>query len=168
MAEKLTEKQVADLVAILRTDASIDAKVQQVTGVKSSIKQHNVPEPCIVPLFDALRTASSSQHAVLVNAGFSALNHLLARLSRQEPKYLSKEASRTLPLVTEKLGDQKEKIRQLAIQCLLTIYKVASQDVERLVRDTVMTGKSSRAKEAALQWLLQVGIRCKAQLHGFE
>lgn len=158
MAEKITDKQVADLIAILRTDASIDAKVQQVTLIKSGIKQQNVPEPCILPLFEALRTASSSQHAVLVNAGFSALNHLLTRLSRQEPKYLAKEGPRTLPLVIERLGDQKEKFRQLAIQCLITLYKVAPQDVERFVRNTAMVGKNSRAKEASLHWLLQVRI----------
>ncbi|GAB1319001.1 suppressor of tub2 mutation [Madurella fahalii] len=163
MAEKITDKQVADLIAILRTDASIDAKVQQVTLIKSGIKQQNVPEPCILPLFEALRTASSSQHAVLVNAGFSALNHLLTRLSRQEPKYLAKEAPRTLPLVTEKLGDQKEKFRQLALQCLITLYKVAPQDVERFVRNTAMAGKNPRAKEASLHWLLQMH-----QEHGLQ
>ncbi|KXX79775.1 Protein STU1 [Madurella mycetomatis] len=163
MAEKITDKQVADLIAILRTDASIDAKVQQVTLIKSGIKQQNVPEPCILPLFEALRTASSSQHAVLVNAGFSALNHLLTRLSRQEPKYLAKEAPRTLPLVIERLGDQKEKFRQLAIQCLITLYKVAPQDVERFVRNTAMAGKNARAKEASLHWLLQMH-----QEHGLQ
>jgi CLIP-associating protein 1/2 len=156
MADKLEEKQVSDLAAILRTDASMDAKVLQVNQIKSSIKQHNVPDACVAPLFDALRAASSSQHAVLVNAGFTALNHLLTRLSRQEPKYLAKEATRTMPLIIEKLGDQKDKFRTLALQSMITIYQAAPTDVERLVRNTAMVGKNPRAKEASLQWLLQV------------
>jgi CLIP-associating protein 1/2 len=156
MAEKLNENQVSDLIALLRTDASVDAKVQQVTNIKSGIKQHNVPDACVVPLFEALRIASSAQHAVLVNAGFTALNHLLTRLSLQEPKYLVKEAARTLPLIIDKLGDQKEKFRQLALQSLATLYKVNPVEVERSVRNTAMVGKNPRAKEASLQWLLQV------------
>ncbi|MGU5411536.1 hypothetical protein ACV1G5_19260, partial [Acinetobacter baumannii] len=79
-----------------------------------------VPDHLIPQVFDGLRTASSSQHAVLVNAGFTSLNHLLTRLSRQEPKYLAREVKATLPLVIEKLGDQKEKFRSLASQALVT------------------------------------------------
>lgn len=156
MAEKINEEQVADLVAILRTDAAVDAKIQQLNAIKSGIKQHNVPETCVASLFDALRAASSSQHAILVNAGFTALNHLLTRLSRQEPKLLAKEAARTLPVIIEKLGDQKEKLRTLAMQSLITLYKMAPMEVERSVRNAAMVGKNPRAKEASMQWLLQV------------
>ncbi|KAM7183780.1 protein STU1 [Rhypophila sp. PSN 637] len=156
MTEKITDQQVADLTAILRTDEKIDHKVNQLNLIKSGIKQHNVPDTCVAPLFEALRTASSSQHAVLVNAGFTSLNHLLTRISRQDPKLLAKEAARTLPLIVDKLGDQKEKFRSLALQAMVTIYKVAPLDVERSVRNTAMVGKNPRAKEASLQWLLQM------------
>lgn len=156
---KLTEKQVADLTTILHSDSSIDVKVQHVTAVKSGIKQHNVPEVTIPQLFDALRSATTSPHAALANAGFTALNHLLTRLSRQEPKFLAKEAARTLPCVIEKLGDPKDKFRSLAVHSLVTLYTVAPVDVERYVRNTAMGGKNARAKETSLQWLLQVRIR---------
>jgi CLIP-associating protein 1/2 len=147
---KLTDTQVADLLTVLRSDQSLDHKVQFVTTIKSAIKQHNVPDTSVVPLFEGLRTASSSQHAALVNVGFTALNHLLTRLSRQEPKLLLKEAARTLPLIVEKLGDPKDKFRSTAMQALNTIYSVTPTDVERVIR------KNPRAKEAAMQWLLQV------------
>lgn len=156
MAERLTDKQVTDLVDMLRSGAALDNKVQMVTNVKSAIKQHNVPETCIPQLFEALRNASTAQHAALVNAGFTALGHLLTRLSRQEPKHIGKEAVRTLPVIIEKLGDQKDKYRTLAAQALTTIYAVNASEVERMVRATAMTGKNPRAKEAALHWLLQV------------
>ncbi|KAK2044477.1 ARM repeat-containing protein [Colletotrichum somersetense] len=154
MAEKITEDQVNDLLKILRTDASVDHKVQHVTGIKSGIKQHNVPDTLVPLVFDGLRTASVSPHAVLVNAGFTALNHLLTRLSRQEPKYIAKEAKHTLPLVIDKLGDPKDKFRSLASQALTTIYTAAPMDVERSVRNVAMVGKNPRAKEAGMHWLL--------------
>jgi CLIP-associating protein 1/2 len=161
MAERITDQQVADLIALLRTDAPVDVKVQHVTAVKSSIKQHTVPETCILPVFDALRTASSSQNSILVNAGFTALNHLFTRLARQDPKILAKEGVRTLPLVVEKLGDPKEKFRQVAQQALVTLYKVAPAKVD--IRNVAMVGKSAKAKEASLHWLLQMH-----QEHGLQ
>jgi len=156
MAERLTDDQVEGLLVILRKDTSIDAKVQYVTAIKSSIKQHNVPDTCVAPLFEGLRQASTSQHSALVNAGFTALNHLLTRLSRQEPKYLNKEAKQTLPLVVEKMGDQKDKFRALGVQALATMYAHMPTDVERFVRNVAMVGKNPRAKESSMQWLLQV------------
>ncbi|TGJ80370.1 hypothetical protein E0Z10_g8393 [Xylaria hypoxylon] len=156
MAERLTEDQVQGLLAILKKDTTIDAKVQYVTAIKSGIKQHNVPDSCVAPLFEGLRQASTAQHAALVNAGFTALNHLLTRLSRQDPKYLHREAKLTLPLIVEKMGDQKDKFRTLAIQAMATMYSQLPVDAERFVRNAAMTGKNPRAKEAGLQWLLQM------------
>lgn len=155
---KLTDQQVADLATVLKSDSSLDAKVQYVTNIKSGIKQHNVPETCIPQLFEGLRVASASQHAILANASFTALNHLFTRMSRQEPKFLSKEAARTLPLVIEKLGDQKDKVRALACQGLNTIYAVAPAEVERFIRNSAMTGKNARAKEESMHWLLKVRL----------
>ncbi|KAK6087387.1 hypothetical protein SCUP234_01545 [Seiridium cupressi] len=156
MAERLTDQQVTDLLAILRKDTSVDAKAQAVTAVKSGIKQHNVPDTCVLPLFDALRIASTSQHSALANAGFTALNHLLTRLSRQEPKYIHKEAKHTLPLIVDKMGDQKDKLRALAIQAMTTMYGATPTESERFVRNVAMAGKNPRAKESSLQWLLQM------------
>ena len=156
MGEKITEEQVANLCAILRTDASVDAKVHQINNIKSGIKQNNVPDVSVPLLFEATRTAMSTPHAALTNAGFSTLNHLLTRLSRQEPKHITKEAPRTLPLVIEKMGDQKEKYRQLAAQCLTTFWKNAPIDVERIVKNAGLVGKNSRMKEASMYWVVQV------------
>lgn len=156
MGEKITEEQVANLLAILRTDSSVDAKVHQINNVKSGIKQNNVPEACVAPLFEAARTSMTASHGSLVNAGFSTLNHLLTRLSRQEPKYIVKEASRTLPLLIEKMGDQKEKYRQLATQCLTTLWKNAPLDAERVVKASGLIGKNPRLKEASMNWIVQV------------
>ncbi|KAI1470221.1 ARM repeat-containing protein [Daldinia caldariorum] len=156
MAEMLTEDQVAGLLTILRKDVSVDTKVQHLTAVKSAIKHYSVPDVCVAPLFEALRLASSSQHTILVHAGFTTLNHLLTRMSLQEPKYLAKEAKNTLPLIVDKMGDQKDKIRGLAIQAMVTMHNNVPIDAERFVRNTAMVGKNQRAKESSLQWLMQM------------
>jgi CLIP-associating protein 1/2 len=156
MGEKLTEEQVANLLTLLRADVPVDTKVQHINIIKSGIKQNNVPDVCILPLFEATRLATTSPHAALANAGFSTLSNLLARLSRQEPKYVVKEAGRTLPLVVEKMGDLKEKHRQLAAQCLTTFWKAAPVDVERIIKNVGLVGKNSRMKEASLSWVTEV------------
>jgi CLIP-associating protein 1/2 len=157
MGEKITDAQAAELLALLRTDTSVDAKVAQINHVKSGIKQNNVPDACVGSLFEITRISMSSQQAALVNAGFTTLNHLLTRLSRQEPKHITREAIRTLPFVIDKLGDTKDKFRALAGQCLTALWKAAPGDVEKAVRETAMMGKNARAKETAAQWVVQVG-----------
>lgn len=157
MAERITEEQVEELQALLASDASIDAKVARVTAVKTGIKHHNVPDECVAPLFEALRKAARNQHANLVNAGLTSLNHLLTRLSRQDPRYIHQEKAATVKLFVEKMGDGKDKFRLLAIQSLVTMCKVEGprEDVEKAVKE-VMEGKNvkAKAKEASVQWLL--------------
>lgn len=77
MGEKITEEQVDDLLAILKSDAkSVEIKVQGLNNAKSSIKQNNIPDACVPPLFEITRMAMSSQQALLVSAGFSTLGKL--------------------------------------------------------------------------------------------
>ncbi|RKF57525.1 Protein stu-1 [Golovinomyces cichoracearum] len=153
--EKLNEEQVSNLLEILRTDATIDTKVNLINQVKSGIKQNNVPDACIHPVFEATRAAMTSQQAAIVNAGFTTLGHLLSRISRQEPKYIAKEAGRTLPLVMEKMGDSKEKYRQLAAQCLTIFWNKAPSEVERTVKNTGLVNKNSRMKDSCMSWIVQ-------------
>lgn len=158
MAERISDEQVEALQKILASDRPIDEKVAQVTAVKTGIKHHNVPDTCVAPLFEALRKASRSPHGVLIGAGLTSLNHLLTRLSRQEPRYISQERKETLKLLVEKMGDQKDKFRTVAIQSLVTICKVddVREAVEIAIKE-IMNGKTVKAKagESSLLWLLQ-------------
>lgn len=167
MADKITDDQVADLLRVVRSDVAVDVKVQHVNGIKSGIKQHNVPDHLVPQIAEGLRAASTSQHGILVNAGFTALNHLLTRLSRQDPRFLTKEVKGSLPVVIDKLGDPKEKLRSLASQALTTLYAVAPADVERSVRNIAMAGKNSRAKEAGMQWVLLMHQEHGLQFRGY-
>jgi len=158
VGEKITEDQVTNLLSVLRTDASVETKVGLFNSIKSGIKHNNVPEPGVATLFEAIRTAMSSQHTGLVYAGFSTLNHLLMRLSRQEPRHLQREAARTLPLVLEKSGDQHKNFKKCATECLETFWmnKGAAVEVERIIKNVGLTGKSPRIKETLMQWIALV------------
>lgn len=162
MAEKITDEQVACLQKILASDASVEDKVAQVTAVKAGIKHHNVPDTCVASLFTSLRLASENQHAILVNAGLTSLNHLLTRLSRQDPKCIARERKTTLDLLVKKMGDQKEKFRLLAVQSMITMYKIdeVAPDVEARVREAMGGTKNFKAQESSLQWLLQAHQEC--------
>lgn len=158
MGDKLTDTAALSLLALLRTDAPTDTKVASLTLAKSSIKQHNLPDAAAPPLFESTRLALLSTHTALVNAGFTTLNHLLTRMTRQEPRAIARETKATLPLVVERLGDQKEKYRTLAGSCLTAFWRVAGGEVERGVREGALVGKSARAKEAGMGWIVQVGF----------
>ena len=157
MGEKLTDAAAQALLALLRSDSSVDSKVASLTHAKSSIKQHNLPDACVPPLFESARLAMVSQHTALVNAGFTTLNHLLTRMTRQEPRAIVRETKATLPLVLERVGDAREKYRALAGLCLTAFWRVAQAEVERGVREGVLQGRSGRGKEGGMGWIVQVG-----------
>lgn len=156
MGEKINDAQVTDLLALLRTDGSIETKVVHITNVKSAIKQNNVPDSCVTGLFEITRLATASQQSALSHAGFTTLHYLLSRLSSQDPRHIAREAPRTLPIVIERIGDHKEKYRALAAHCLTTFWKAAPLDVEKILKSFGMAGKNPRAKEASMQWLVHV------------
>lgn len=156
---KITDAQVADILGIMRTnEASVDLKISCHEDLKASIRHHSLLDSVIPPIFECVKLAMTSQHAALVGAGFSTLGHLLKRLTLQEPKQLTIHGPRILPLLGDRLGDQKDRQRALASQCLSDLWKVCPQEVERLIRDTTMVSKSPRTKEASLRWVAKVGL----------
>lgn len=156
--EKLTEDQASDLLSLVQSNASTDAKVNAISTAKSAVKRNNVPDACVPLLFEMARITMVSSQAVLVHAGFSTLNHLLTRLTTQEPKHIERQAKHTLPLVMDKMGDLKERNRDMATQCLTTFWRAASPEVERFVKNQGLVGKNSRAKETSMHWIVQVRL----------
>ncbi|OBT85595.1 hypothetical protein VE02_05156 [Pseudogymnoascus sp. 03VT05] len=167
MGEKLTDAAAQALLTLLRSDSSVDSKVASLTTAKSSIKQHNLPDACVPPLFESARLAMVSQHTALVNAGFTTLNHLLTRMTRQEPRAIVRETKATLPLVLERVGDAREKYRGLAGLCLTVFWRVAGPEVERGVREGVLGGRSGRAKEGGMGWIVQMHEEYGLQFRSF-
>jgi CLIP-associating protein 1/2 len=150
--------KATDLLAALKnSNNSIEAKAAQLTKLKSEIKQKNVPESAVATIFDAFRYAISSQHSSLSGAGFSALGHLLKRLYLQEQhQIIAGQGRSTYPLLLERLGDHKERIRAQAAQAFSDFWSASSVEVEHHVLEVALVGKNARAKETCMVWLVNV------------
>ncbi|PGH11109.1 hypothetical protein AJ79_05054 [Helicocarpus griseus UAMH5409] len=142
------------LAALKNNNLSIEIKAQHLNKLKSEIKQKNVPEIAISTIFDAFRAAISSQHSSLSAAGFSALGHLLKRLYLQELQQAIAAQGRCLyPLLLERLGDHKERVRAQAAQAFSDFWQAAPVEVEHHVLEVALVGKNPRAKETSMTWL---------------
>ncbi|RHZ66676.1 suppressor of tub2 mutation [Aspergillus turcosus] len=149
------ELKAAELVAALKnSNMSIDTKVAHLQCIKSDIKQKNVPEGAVPSIFESIRLAISSQHSSLSGAGFSTLGHFLKRLLIQELHHLVALQCRALyPLLVERLGDHKERIRAQAAQSFTDMWLAAPEEVEQCVLGQALVGKNPRAKEMSMIWL---------------
>lgn len=146
------------LVAFKNPNLSVDSKIAYLSSVKSDIKQKNVPEGAIRPIFETLRLAISSQHYSVLGAGFSTLGHLLKRLAIQEQQqWIVHQTQNLYPILLERLNDQKERIRAQAASIFTELWPFAGSEVEYHVLEVALVGKNHRAKEMSMLWLANVG-----------
>ncbi|GLA26047.1 suppressor of tub2 mutation [Aspergillus niger] len=152
---KSMEPKATELVATLKNlNLAIDAKVSFLNSVKSDIKQKNVSEGAIPPIFESLRLSIASSHSTLLSAGFSTLGHFLKRLFIQEQhSIVASQARHLYPLLLERLGDHKERVRAQAAQAFTDFWPAASHEVEQHVLGTALVGKNNRAREMSMIWL---------------
>lgn len=157
LAGQLTmEQQALHVLAVLRNShVALETKLDHLTKLKTHIKHHHVPEPAINPAFEVVRFAISTPQ--FTDAGFSILSHLTKRLELQEQLSLTAaQGKKIYPIILERLGDAKDRVRLRAIQGLTELWKASPTDVEQLIRDSALAGKGPRAKEAAMQWIIKV------------
>ncbi|KKZ65297.1 hypothetical protein EMCG_08813 [[Emmonsia] crescens] len=142
------------LAALKNPNLSVEAKTQQLTKLKSEIKQKNVPDIAISTVFEAFRYAIASQHSSLSAGGFSALGHLLKRLYLQDlHQAIAAQGRSTYPLLLERLGDHKERVRSQAAQAFSDFWQASPVEVEHHVLEVALVGKNPRAKETSMAWL---------------
>ncbi|MCJ1403770.1 suppressor of tub2 mutation [Xylographa trunciseda] len=149
------EQQATHLLAVLKnSNVTVDTKIDLLTKLKTQIKHQQVPEVAITPVFEVVRTAISNAH--LLDAGFSILFHLTKRLELQDQSsIIAAEGKKTYSYILERLGDAKDRTRSWAIQALTEFWKASHTDVEQIIRDMALSGRSPRAKEAAMQWVVK-------------
>lgn len=154
------EAKAAELLAAFKNpNLSVDSKVAHITGIKSDIKQKNVPEGAIVTIFETLRLAITSQHSSVSSAGFSTLGHFLKRLSIQDQQqWIMSQARNFYPILMERLGDHKERVRAQSASIFTELWTVSSAEPEYYVLECALVGKNPRAREMSLLWLSNVCI----------
>ena len=155
------ETLATEAQASLKSNAPIDEKLNQLTNLKQEIKHRSCPERAIPIIFNVIRISLSTPHAV--DAGFSILGHLTKRLVLQNLQHhIHHHTTKLFPVILERLGDVRDRLRQRAIASLSDFCPIsdeAQKDVEQFVRDTVLTNKNPRAKQSAMQWILDVSHR---------
>ncbi|KAJ5224765.1 Protein stu1 [Penicillium citrinum] len=149
------EAKAGELLAVFKNpNVSIDSRVAHLTAIKSDIKQKNVPEEAILTIFDTLRLAINSQHYSVASAGFSTLGHFLKRLSIQnQQQWILSQARNLYPVLLERLGDHKERVRAQSASIFTELWSHASNDAEYYVLECALVGKNPRAKETSMLWL---------------
>jgi hypothetical protein len=164
---KLHDSSGQEVLKIIRdNNITNEVKLHELGELKKSIKHYQIPEPSISPLFEITRLCMNQQHSILFSTGFAMLAHLLKRLHLQEPDYIIPQTGRLLPLVAERLGEAKERNRDIACQILVDIWRVCPQEVETTIRDNVMTGKSVYAKQTGMIWISKVGNHTRTESAG--
>lgn len=156
------EAKAAELLAAFKNpNVSVDARVAHLTSIKSDIKQKNVPDGAIATIFETIRLAITSQHYSVSSAGFSTLGHFLKRLSIQDQQqWIVSQARNFYPLLMERLGDHKERIRAQSASIFTELWPMATSEVEYYVLECALVGKNPRAKEMSLLWLSNVSSVC--------
>ena len=150
------EQQADDVLAMVKNhNLSMENKIKAITDLKAQIKHRQVPDAAVSPTFEVIRIGIATPS--LLDAAFATLSHLIKRLTLQDQQHiLSSQGNKTYPLILERLGDQKDRVRLRASNALTDFWTVSPSDVEQLVRDMVLSGKNPRAKEAGMQWVSKV------------
>jgi CLIP-associating protein 1/2 len=152
------DTQAYDLLLVMRNgEVAVETKVSLIATLKSDIKNRHVPENAVPCIFDIVRHAVASPHSSLSGAGFTTLGYLLKRLSLQDQLHIiAAQGPKTYPILMEKLGDPKEKLREQAAQAFTDFWMASSIEVEHHILEGGLVNKSSKTKERSLAWLSYV------------
>lgn len=133
-----------------------NAKVDKIIAAKAQIKHQNIDTEAIPLVFSALRIGIASSNNTLFQHCFSCLGHLVKRVKNQDGTQLRRQAGDILPILVDKMGDSKEKIRDLALNPLVDMWSACPNEVERTVREYGLASRNPRLKETSLEWLSRV------------
>ncbi|KAI5809364.1 clasp N terminal-domain-containing protein [Pyronema omphalodes] len=152
----VTDAQAHGLLELVRGH-DVDRKISEFAAIKAQIKhQPSVQPEAINPLFDACRIAIASPNSSLAAQALSCLSHLTRRISLQEPARIRSQAPNVLPLLIEKLADQKERNKTLALSTIIAFYKHAPQEVERCIKEQGFANKNPRVRQESIRWLSEI------------
>jgi CLIP-associating protein 1/2 len=152
------DTQAYDLLMVMRNgEVAIETKASLIGTLKSDIKNRHVPENAVSYIFEIVRTAIASPHSSLSSAGFTTLGYLLKRLNLQDQLHvIASQGPKTYPILMERLGDHKEKVRDQVAQSFTEFWSASPVEVEHFILEGGLTSKSARTKERSLVWLSQV------------
>jgi CLASP N terminal len=89
----------------------------------------------------------ATNHPNLAQAALTCLVVLIKRMTLQDSAKLKLVAGQILPVLIDRLGDVKDRYRELAMNSLVEYWKADPVDVEKYVKETGFGNKSWRIRE---------------------
>ncbi|KAK6336831.1 suppressor of tub2 mutation [Orbilia javanica] len=165
MGENLGEDEANTLLTLIRSNRDDALKVDHLVQAKQKIKHYGIDADATEATFSAVRIGmSQASNMTLFQHSLSCLGYLVKRCRANDATLLKRLSIDLLPLLLDKMGDAKERIREMALSPVVDIWTVAPVETERVIRETGLTSKNSRLKESSLEWLVRVHALYGGQL----
>ncbi|EPS36579.1 hypothetical protein H072_9833 [Dactylellina haptotyla CBS 200.50] len=165
MGEVLGEEEASSLLTILRSNRDDTIKIDQLVQAKQKIKHYGVDPLAAEAMFSALRISmSQAANMTLFQHSLSCLGYLIKRCRVNDANLLKRVSIDILPLLLDKMGDAKDRIREMALTPVVDIWTVAPVETERTIREGGLSSKNARLKESSLEWLVRVHAMYGGQL----
>lgn len=154
----MDELAASTLAALKRSATPAEQQLSALNSLKSSIKHQRVAESAQPIVLECIRVSITSKtSSTLVTAGFATLSHFIKRLHLQEQvSAIFAPRGNILPILLEKLGEQKEAQRSAASQCLCDLWSAKPADIDNAIREKAIQGTNARAKETGMQWVAKM------------
>ncbi|KAK6346718.1 suppressor of tub2 mutation [Orbilia brochopaga] len=157
MGETLAEDEASALLTTFRSNRDDAIKVDLLVQAKQKIKHYGIDPNATETAFTALRIGmSQASNMTLFQHSLSCLGYLIKRCRVNDANLLKRLSVDLLPLLFDKMGDAKDRIREMALSPVVDIWTVAPVETERFIREIGLTSKNARLKESSLEWLGRV------------
>ncbi|KAG5439973.1 hypothetical protein PCK2_000665 [Pneumocystis canis] len=151
----MSVKDAQTLREVLR-GTNYERKIETLVGLKRFIKRNDVSLDAVPLLLDGLRMGLISANSLVAMHSLTCLGHLIKRIVLQDAGRLRASAGFLLPLLIDKLGDMRDKAREVALNALIELWKVIPVDVEKGIKEFGFMSKIWRTREHSLYWLLKM------------
>ena len=106
-------------------------------------------------MFDVIKQGlASPNHPNITVAALTCVVVFIKRMGIQDPTRLRATASQFLPLLVDRLGDVKDRYRELAMNSLVEFWKACPSEVEKTIKEVGFGNKSWRIREQVALSLL--------------
>jgi CLIP-associating protein 1/2 len=132
----------------------VKEKFDIVNSLKVEVKRDYIDLEDVTTYFEALEFAINSSDSSLHSVGFSCLCHLVKRVITQDPNSLRYPANIALPMIIDKLGDQKSSVRDTTRKAFKDYWCASPAEVEQSMRNVGLCHPNSLVRSECLQLLL--------------
>ncbi|CAG8620036.1 13272_t:CDS:2, partial [Ambispora leptoticha] len=136
---------------------NLDKKVEAIAILEDELLDGTYIEPQdLIHLITALREALKASQQALSYRALTCLGPLTINVAETNQTYLNKITSQLTPIVIDKLGDNKDKTREVALKVLIDMWSSGNNltTLTKMIRESAFGHKSWRVREQILQWIV--------------